>query len=187
MRIRTLIVDDELMARKRLKRLLFQEPEAEIIGDCSNGREATSAIEKLTPDLVFLDVQMPEMDGFEVLQAIGAKAMPVVIFVTAYDEFALKAFEAHAIDYLLKPFDHDRFRKAFQRAKTYLKGRKSDAMNERLSALVDRLGDRTGNDSRLALKTNGRLLFLNVEEIDWVEAVGNYVGFHVGRENHLLR
>jgi two-component system, LytTR family, response regulator len=185
MRIRTLIVDDEPIARKRLRRFLLQQADVEIAGEAANGCEAVDAIKKLAPDLLLLDVQMPEMDGFQVLRAVGAEAMPVVIFVTAYDEFALQAFEAQAIDYLLKPFDYDRFQKAFERAKTYLQGRGTGA--RRLSALVDALSEPSGMRSRLAVRSDGRVLFLNTREIDWVEAVGNYVSLHVGREKHLLR
>jgi two-component system LytT family response regulator len=185
MRIRTLIVDDEPMARKRLRRFLLQQADVEIAGECADGREAVAALKTLAPALLFLDIQMPEMDGFQVLQAIGAKAMPVVIFVTAYDEFALEAFEAQAIDYLLKPFDQDRFQKAFHRATTYLQGRASHA--SRLSALADYLAEQPPTRSRLVVKCDGRVLFLKHGEIDWIEAVGNYVTLHVGREKHLLR
>src|SRR5262245_58513127 len=185
MRIRTLIADDELMARKRLRRFLTREVDVEIAGESADGREAVTAIEKLRPHLLFLDVQMPEMDGFQVLQEVGVKAMPVVIFVTAYDEFALKAFESQAIDYLLKPFDQERFQKAIQRAKTYLQGRTGQVAN--LEALDSYLSGQYPPGSRLLVRSGGRVLFLKVAEIDWVEAVGNYVNVHVGREKHLLR
>jgi len=154
MRIRTLIVDDEPMARKRLRRFLLRQEDVEIAGECADGREAVAAIKTLAPALLFLDIQMPEMDGFQVLQAIGATAMPVVIFVTAYDEFALQAFEAQAIDYLLKPFDQERFQKAFHRATTYLQGRASHA--PRLSALADYLAEQPAARSRLVVKCDGR-------------------------------
>lgn len=185
MKIGTLIVDDEPMARKRLRRFLLQQADVEIAGECANGREAVAAIKKLAPDLLFLDVQMPEMGGFEVLQAIGPEAMPVVIFVTAYDEFALQAFEAHAIDYLLKPFDGERFQKAFRRAATYLQGRAGGTA--RLSALAGHLEDAPAARSRLVVRCDGRVLFVKVGEIDWIEAVGNYTALHVGPEKHLLR
>lgn len=185
MRIRTLIVDDEPMARKRLRRFLAREADVEIAGESANGREAVAAIQTLRPNLLFLDVQMPEIDGFQVLREVGTEAMPVVVFVTAYDEFALKAFEAQAIDYLLKPFDQERFQKAFRRAKTYLHGRTGQASG--LEALANYLSGQPALGSRLVVKTGGRVLFLKAEEIDWVEAVGNYVYVHVGREKHLLR
>jgi two-component system LytT family response regulator len=186
MGIRILIVDDELMARKRLRRFILKEPDIEIVGECANGRDAIAAIKQLIPDLVFLDVQMPEMNAFEVLRAVGVETMPLVIFVTAYEEFALQAFEARAIDYLLKPFDYERFQKALERAKTYLKGHANGAINERLSALLDHWAEPSYQRSHLAVQTSGRLLFLKLEDIDWVEAAGNYVGLHVGRDNHLL-
>jgi two-component system, LytTR family, response regulator len=185
MRIRTLIVDDEAMARKRLRRFLLQQPDVEIIGESTDGCRASSAIQQLVPDLVFLDIQMPEMDGFQVVRAIGVEAMPVVVFVTAYDEFALRAFEAQAVDYLLKPFDYDRFQKAFKRARTYLHGRQSSAAQ--LSALLTSLPEPIAASSRLVLKSEGKVLFLDLLEIHWVEAEGNYVALHAGRDKHLLR
>src|SRR2546426_7937396 len=185
MKIRTLIVDDEAIARKRLRRFLLQHAGVEIVRECADGREAVAAIKDFAPDLLFLDIQMPELDGFGVLQTIGPKAMPVVIFVTAYDEFALQAFEAQAIDYLLKPFDQDRFGKAFQRAKTFLQGHGHHVSG--LSALTDYLAHQPAKSSRLVIKCGERILFLRPEEIDWIEAVGNYVMLHVAQEKHLFR
>jgi two-component system LytT family response regulator len=185
MSIATLIIDDERLARKRLRRFLLQQTGVWIAGEYADGREAVAAIRKLAPDLLFLDIQMPEMNGFEVLQAVGPEAMPVVVFVTAYDEFALQAFEAQAIDYLLKPFDYERFQKAFQRAMTYLDGRHSHA--PRLAALANFLTAQLTPRSRLIVKSGGRVLFVSVAEIAWIEAIGNYVALHVGQDKHLLR
>ena len=185
MKIRTLIVDDELMARKRLRRFLSKQTDVEIVGECPDGREAVAAIRKLAPDLLFLDIQMPERDGFQVLREIGAREMPVVIFVTAYDEFALQAFEAQAIDYLLKPFDVDRFQKAFHRAAIYLQGQ--GTQKSHLAALAEYLAERPGAQSRLVVKCDGRVLFLKIGDIDWIEAESNYVALHVGQKKHVLR
>ena len=132
MKMRTLIVDDELLARERVRQLLLPEPEIEIVGECSNGREAVAVIQEKRPDLIFLDVQMPELDGFGVLQAISGGPMPVIVFVTAHDKFALRAFEFHAVDYLLKPFDRSRFQAALQRALEQVKQRQGGALDQRL-------------------------------------------------------
>ena len=186
MKVRTIIADDELMARKRLRRFLQQQPDAEIVAECADGREAVAAIKQFAPNLLFLDIQMPEMDGFEVLHEIGSEAMPVVIFVTAYDEFALKAFEANAIDYLLKTFDYERFAKAYRRAVAYLQAKapQQSALSSLAAYLVDQPNTAS---SRLVVKCDGRVLFLKIGEIDWLEAMGNYVVLHVGKERHLSR
>jgi len=183
-RIRVLIVDDEPIARRGVRLQLKGEPEVEIIGECANGLEAVAAIQELSPDLVFLDVQMPEMDGFEVIEAIGVEQVPQVIFVTAYDQYTLRAFEVHALDYLLKPFDRERFLKALNHARSSLQ---RGEINRQLMALLDdRLAARKPLE-RLVIKSGGRIYFLNVEEVDWIEAADNYVELHVGRESHLLR
>jgi two-component system LytT family response regulator len=185
--VRALVVDDELMARKRIRRFLKSEPDILVVGECGNGREAIAAIQSLKPQLLFLDVQMPEVNGFEVLAGVPPEELPVVIFVTAFDEFALRAFEAQALDYLLKPFDQERFQKAVLRAKTFLQGSESFEFHQRLRHLVDALLARPKVYGRLPVKTGGRILFIGPEEIDWIEAVGNYVNLHVGQEAHLLR
>lgn len=187
MKIRTLIVDDEALGRKRVRKLLESEPECEIIGECSDGQEAVAAMRSFTPDLVFLDVQMPELNGFEVLAQLEVDRLPVIIFVTAHDQFALKAFEAQAIDYLLKPFEDERFYQSLQRAKAYLEGHESRKMHERLQSLVNSLSSQTKLITRMAVKTGGRILFIKTSEIDWIEAVGNYLNLHIGSEAHLLR
>jgi two-component system LytT family response regulator len=187
MKIRTLIIDDELLARKLIRRLLAAAEEIEIVGECADGREAVSLIAKVLPDLIFLDVQMPELGGFEVLERIAPEQLPVVIFVTAYDKFALQAFEANAIDYLLKPLDEERFHQALQRAKTYLNGKGTGAVRERLIGLINQLSPQSKPISRMAVKADGRVVFLKVAEIDWIEATGNYLNLHVGKESCLLR
>jgi len=183
-RIRVLIVDDEPIARRGVRLQLKGEPEVEIIGECANGLEAVATIRKLAPDLVFLDVQMPEMDGFEVIEAVGVERMPRVIFVTAYDQYMLRAFEVHALDYLLKPFDRERFLKALNHARSSLQ--RGDINRQLMALLDDRLAARKPLE-RLVIKSGGRIYFLNVEEVDWIEAADNYVELHVGRESHLLR
>jgi two-component system LytT family response regulator len=183
-RIRVLIVDDEPIARRGVRLQLKGDQEVEIIGECANGLEAVAAIQKLEPDLVFLDVQMPEMDGFEVIEAVGVERMPRVIFVTAYDQYTLRAFEVHALDYLLKPFDRERFLKALNHARSSLE--RGEFNRQLIRLLDDRLAARKPLE-RLVIKSGGRIYFLNVEEVDWIEAADNYVELHVGRESHLLR
>ena len=189
MKTRTLIVDDELLARERLRQLLLNEPEVEIAGECTDGREAVQTIRQEKPDLIFLDVQMPELDGFGVLQEIGDGPMPVIVFVTAHDKFALRAFEVHAVDYLLKPFDRERFQAALQRALEQVRHRTSGALDQRLSDLLAELKSPAKSKSieRLAVKSGGRVVLLKVEDIDWIEAADNYVELHVGKQSHLLR
>jgi two-component system LytT family response regulator len=195
MRVKVLIVDDEPLARERIRTLLRSEPDVEVVGECSNGRQAVTAIRKLQPDLLFLDVQMPEMDGFGVLQATKTDSMPAVIFVTAYDKYALKAFEVHAQDYLLKPFDRERFTKALRRVKMQheqiqkdkAEGGTAGALAQRLLALLEDLKSNGKYLDRLVVKSGGRVLFLRTEEIEWIQAEGNYVRLHLGPESHLLR
>jgi len=186
MKMRVLIVDDEPWARKRIASLLKPEADVEIAGECSTGADAINKIEVLSPDLVFLDVQMPEINGFEVVDAVGPESMPLVIFATAYDGYALKAFDAHAFDYLLKPFDEERFRHALDRARRELQ-RPRTASEMPLRSLLDSLRKGSSYLSRLAVKSCGRIIFIKAKEIDWVEASGNYVTLHVGRESHLVR
>jgi two-component system LytT family response regulator len=185
--IRALIVDDEPLARQRLIRLLKEEQDVEIIGEAGDGGEAVAAIRSKNPDLVFLDVQMPVLDGFGVLEALGEENLPAVIFVTAYDRYALRAFEYNALDYLLKPFDRERFRKALERARAHLgRGRDRDEAQQLLAAAAEYKSEGAALE-RLVIKSSGRVFFLRVDEIDWIEAAGNYVRLHVGKEAHLLR
>jgi len=186
-KLRVLIVDDEPLARERIRALLRDAPETEVVGECGDGRRAVAAIRRRKPDLVFLDVQMPELDGFEVLRALGPAEMPAVIFVTAYDRYALRAFEVHALDYLLKPFDRERFQRALARARSQLERDRHGAVEKRLLALLEDLQPGRKRLERLVVKEGGRIFFLRADEIDWVEAQGNYARLHVGRETHLVR
>ncbi len=186
--IRTCIIDDEPLARERIRSLLAQEPDVEVVGESGDGGEAVEAIRRTRPDLVFLDVQMPVLDGFGVLETLAADVPPAVIFCTAYDQYALQAFDVHALDYLLKPFNGRRFRKAMDRARLELmKEGSSPAMNEKLLSLLETLRNEKKAPERLVLKSSGRVSFLKVDEIDWIEAEGNYVRLHTGNSSHLLR
>jgi two-component system LytT family response regulator len=184
-KIRTLIVDDEPLARERIVDMLVGDAEVEIIGECGDGLMAVATIESLKPDLLFLDVQMPELDGFGVLEAIEETS--AIVFVTAYDQYALRAFEVHALDYLLKPFDRERFDKALRRAKSQIERERAGTMNRELAALLADLKSRPKPLERLVIKAGGRVFFLRVDEIDWIEAAANYVRLHTGKEAHLLR
>jgi len=190
MALRVLIVDDEPLARGRLRSLLLTEPDLEIVGEAGDGHSALQQIADQQPDLVFLDVQMPELDGFGVLGELPADARPAVIFVTAHDQFALKAFEVHALDYLLKPFDRERLQKALHRARQQLAVPTGPAaLQHQLSALLagmNRPPAATSPD-RLAVKASGRITFVNTADIDWVEAADNYVKLHAGKAEHLMR
>jgi two-component system, LytTR family, response regulator len=186
-KIRTLIVDDEPLARERLRSLLETQADVDVVGECRDGNEAFEAIRSQAPDLVFLDVQIPERNGFEVLEAIGPQNAPAIVFVTAYDQYALQAFEVHAVDYLLKPFDEDRFGKALERARLAVKQETSGDVSRKLLSLLQDLKAPPGHLERLVVKSAGRLFFLRTEEIDWIESAGNYVCLHVGGESHLLR
>ena len=186
-KIKVLVVDDEPLARERLTSLLSQEPAIELVSPARDGEEAITAIHDESPDLVFLDVQMPQMNGFDVIDAVGTDKMPLVIFVTAYDQHALKAFQVRALDYLLKPFDRERFGDALQRARKQLDREETGDLGRRLLALVKDLRRDQPRSDRLVVKSGGRLFFLRTDEIDWVEAAGNYVRLHVGPASHLLR
>jgi two-component system LytT family response regulator len=183
--IRALIVDDEPLGRQRIRSLLKDESDLEIVGECGDGREALAAIRDHQPDLVFLDVQMPGLDGFGVLEAVGPKYMPAVIFVTAHDSHALRAFEVHAVDYLLKPFDRRRLQQALQRARQQIDQREQTV--GQYSALLEDVQSHRRFLDRLVIKSAGRVFFLKTGEIDWIEAAGNYLRLHVGGEVHLLR
>ena len=183
--MRTLIVDDEPLARERLRTLLRDEPDIELIGECADGKEAVSAIQGKNPELLFLDVQMPEMDGFAVLEAVGPERVPAVVFVTAYDRYALRAFDVHALDYLLKPFDRERFQKALERARAQVGER--GKLGDRLLAFLKDIKEEPKRPERFVIKSAGRVFFLRADEIDWVEAAGNYVQLHVGSATHLMR
>jgi len=182
MKIRALVVDDEPFARSNLTVLLRKDPAIETIRECGSGAEAINEIRASRPDLVFLDVQMPECDGFDVLEMLGRDLPPAVVFVTAYDNFALRAFEAGALDYLLKPFDDARFERALSRAK--------DRIREKVApSQADHAENKTVSygTERIAIKTTGQVLFLKPQEIDWIEAADYYACLHVGSKSHLLR
>jgi len=187
MKTRVLIADDEPLARERLAGFLREDTSVDLVGEATNGCEAVERIRSLKPDVVFLDVQMPEMDGFDVLAQLQPEERPVVVFVTAYDKFAVKAFEVHAADYLLKPFDKQRLQSALQRAFGTLARKDPAQIHQQLSALLNDLRPQASAPGRLTVKSEGRVLFVNVQDIDWVEAADNYVALHVGRESHLLR
>jgi two-component system LytT family response regulator len=186
-KIKALVVDDEPMARERVMSLLQHEEDVEVIGECSDGLQAVTAIQNHAPDLVFLDVQMPGSSGFGVIDAVGPDRMPTVIFVTAYDEYALKAFEYHALDYLLKPFNRDRFQETLKHARASLERRRAGDLGRRLLALVNDIKPEAPRLERLVVKSGGRVFFLRTDEIDWIEAAGNYVRLHLGEESHLFR
>lgn len=168
--IRTLIVDDEPLARANLRVLLRSDADVALVGECASGSEGLQKIMELDPDLVFLDVQMPECDGFDVLELLGGDAPPAIVFVTAYDQYALRAFDAGALDYLLKPFDNARFERTLARVKERIQGKPASPRME-----------------RVAIKSVGRVLFVKISEIDWIEAADYYACLHVGAKSHLLR
>lgn len=174
-RIRTLVADDEPIARARMLALLSDEPDIEVVGECASGPQAIAAIERTSPDLVFLDIQMPQMDGLTLARTLG-RTMPAVVFVTAYDEYALGAFEVHALDYLLKPYSADRFRSALVHARQHL-GSKRWGSPPPVSERRD----------RLVIRSSGRIYFIRMRDIDWCEAAGNYVRLHAGAQTHLVR
>lgn len=197
-RIRAIIVDDEPTARRGVRLLLERDSAVEVIGEASTGAEAADLIRREKPDLAFLDVQMPGSDGFAALEQISPAAAPAVVFVTAYDEHALRAFEVNAVDYLLKPYDDARFGAALQRAKEEVRRRQTDTVNARLTQLLDYLQQNSGTAAaaqakeekagdRILLKSSGEIFFLKTEEIDWIEAEGDYMKFHVNGRTHLMR
>ncbi len=185
--IRVLIVDDEPLARGVLREMLQSDSEVAIVGECANGKEAVQAIEELVPDLLFLDIQMPEMGGFEVLDALQGPRMPHLVFVTAYDQYAVRAFEVHALDYILKPFDRERFETAWQRAKAQVLRERNGGVEQKILSLLEDLKAGTKFLERLVIKSSGRIYFLEINDIDWVQAEGNYVSVHAGKKAHLLR
>jgi two-component system LytT family response regulator len=199
--VRTLVVDDEPLARAGIRGLLADDAEIAVVGECANGREAVAALRATTPDLVLLDVQMPELDGFGVVREVGP-AMPVVVFVTAFDQYALQAFDARALDYLLKPFSDERFRQALDRAKEEVRRRRLGALSTQLAALLGLAGAPTPAapaaapagpplapeaPTRLEVRLGGRRMFVAVADIDWIEASDYYVRLHAGGRSHLLR
>ena len=201
--LNVLVVDDEKIARRRVARLVKETREAVVLAECGGGREAVAAIREHHPDLVFLDVQMPDLDGFQVIESVGPAHMPAVVFVTAFDEFALRAFDLHAVDYLLKPYDTERFRIAFDRAKQRLVGDARAAADDRFRALLDDYlkgqqeresingqasqSGAGGSMERFAIHADGRMRNLRTVDVDWWETEGNYVRAHIGAASHLIR
>jgi two-component system LytT family response regulator len=192
-KIRTLIVDDEPIARRNLRALLLGSVDVEIVGECGSGAEAVKVIQADPPDLLFLDVQMPEMSGFELLKQIDLGRIPAVIFVTAYDQYALKAFEVQALDYLLKPFDDERFALALERARIQLEHREAAGLKQRLRALLEGEAEpqpirpKAEYEEKFLIKSASHIFFVKAGELDWIEAADYYVCLHVGNQSHLLR
>jgi two-component system LytT family response regulator len=190
--IRVVIADDERLARQKIRTLLESEPNISVVAECQDGRQAVSAINCFRPDLLLLDIQMPDLDGFQVLSEIPAPELPAVIFTSAYDQYAIRAFEAHALDYLLKPFDRERLHNAIQRARIDLLKTEDRDITHKLLELLSHVKSGASpasadSQNRLVIKAKGRVIFLDVEEIDWVEAAANYVRVNVGKESYLLR
>jgi two-component system, LytTR family, response regulator len=186
MPLTTLIVDDEPLAREGLRALLSRDADVSAIREAKDGREAVAAIRDSNPDLVFLDVQMPEMDGFAVVKKIGAEHMPAVVFVTAHDQYAIQAFEINALDYLLKPVIEERFVKALVRAKSRIRSNAAVDLNRQIMGLIETMASPPRYLKRLAVRAAAKTLFVDVEDVDWIESAENYVELHVGRASHLL-
>jgi two-component system LytT family response regulator len=187
MSIRALVVDDEPLGRRAIGRFLSKHTGVDVIGECGDGESAVTAIRERKPDLVFLDIQMPEMDGFQVVSEVGANQMPVTIFVTAYDRYALRAFDANAIDYLLKPISKERFERALIRAKHRIAGQFNCDELDRIRSSLERLAAAPIYPDRLPIPNKGRVLFVATKDIDWIEAEGNYVHLHVGNREYEFR
>jgi len=185
--IRTVIIDDEPLARERIRSLLFNEQDINIVGEFSNGVDAYEYIHRKPVDLLFLDIQMPEMDGFSLMEMLGGRHIPHVIFVTAYDTFAVKAFDKNAIDYLLKPIDPDRFRRALERMRERFNPPNTKAYSERLRWMMQDLQTEKKYLQRIILKSAGAIRFLPVDDIDWIGSADNYVSLHCGKKTHMLR
>jgi two-component system, LytTR family, response regulator len=185
--IQVLIVDDERLSRKRLRRMLADDTSLEVIGECETGRAALEFLSTRKVDLLFLDIEMPEMDGFALLDALSAEEVPCTIFVTAFDQFALRAFEVHAFDYLLKPYEEKRLLESVRRAKAQLMARRPDTDRERLQWVLESLHKKNRFRDRIAVRSGENLLLLRTEQVDWIEAADNYVYLHCGQEKFLLR
>jgi two-component system LytT family response regulator len=185
--IRTIIADDEHLIRKKLRIALGAEPDVDLVAECADGKECIAAVKKFSPDLLLLDVQMPGGDGFEVLRSISGPNMPIVVFVTAYDKYAIRAFEAHALDYVLKPFDRERLQASLARVRTEIEKTQRNQLAGRVLDLLADLGTQGLRDNRLAVRTEGRIVVLDVNEIDWIQAASNYVVLHAGAHAHRTR
>jgi two-component system, LytTR family, response regulator len=187
MRLQAIIVDDEDLARQRIRDLLAERQDIQVRAECRNGTAAIEAIRRHHPDLVFLDVQMPDVDGFGVIEQVGAEKMPPVIFVTAFDEYALHAFEADAVDYLLKPFDRERFQRAVDRMLERRDRRKLAELDRSVHKLLEMAQEGGRYGDRLAVRNSGSVTFVKVDAIDWIEASRNYVKIHSDGEVHTMR
>jgi two-component system, LytTR family, response regulator len=189
--LRVIIADDERLARTKLHILLESEPEVQVVAECEDGRQTISAIHAHLPDLLLLDIQMPDLDGFQVLNEVPPGEMPVVIFTSAYDQYAIRAFEAHALDYLLKPFDQERLHHSIERACSEVRKSGDREITHRILDLLSRVRSETRSgpepEGRLVIRAKGRVIFLNLDEIDWVEAAANYVRLNVGKESYFFR
>lgn len=189
-RLRIMVVDDEPLARSGVAELLRRDPEVEVIGEVGDGCSAVEAIERLHPDIVLLDVQMPELTGFEVLEQLDRGNWPAVVFITAFDQFAVKAFEVHALDYLVKPFSDARFTEAIGRAKERVRGARAGDLQERLEGLLTQVGAGGAVQpwlTRIVVKTAGRVTFVRVDDLDWIEAADYCVKLHAGGRTHVIR
>jgi two-component system LytT family response regulator len=185
--IRVLIADDEPLAREGMRLLLAGDADLVIVGEAGTGEATVAAILELRPDLVFLDIEMPLMTGFEALAALDPRLMPIVVFVTAYNQYALKAFDAHALDYLLKPLDRERLRQAVQRVKRQVALQRESTVNRRILACLQELQTPPKFLDRIIVRSGDSVFFVKVEEIDWIESEGNYVRLHVGKQSHIIR
>lgn len=185
--MRVIIADDESLARDKLRLMLASEPGVSVIAECQSGEETVHALNIYKSDLMFLDVRMPDLDGFDVLNKVPGPNMPLVVFTTAYDRHAIKAFEAHALDYLLKPFDHERLHQAVERAYNELEKANTRAETQRILQYLSETRQHLTTGRRLIVRAGGRVVFLSVDEIDWVEAAANYVRIYVGKQSYLLR
>jgi two-component system LytT family response regulator len=189
MTYRVVVVDDEPLARRGIVSRLQPYSQFQVIAECANGEDALQVIAEQKPDLIFLDVQMPEMDGFEMLEHLPVEERPAVVFLTAFDQYALRAFQVHATDYLLKPIDDVRFNEAVERVERMLQMERDNTLSERLESLLSDLHARraSGNAQRFAIRNGRRIFFVTANEVEWIEAQGDYAALHVNGKTHLLR
>lgn len=185
--MRVLIADDEALARRRVREMLRGDPDVDVVGECSNGSETLEAIASLKPDLIFLDIQMPGTSGIDVASSFQAALNPLVIFVTAHDQYAVRAFEIDAVDYLLKPFDRERFEQTLERAKTAFRTQRDGQANQEILSLLGELRSRPQYLDRLMIRNNDRVIIIKTEDIEWIEAQGNYIRIHFGKQSSLMR